>query len=61
MYEFLYDFVKRKCGKKSKLRHRDTDILYTIFVCKLVFYASLIEYIKTDYIYRDIARRRNKI
>ena len=39
----------------------DTDILYTIFVCKLVFYTSLIEYIKTDYIYRDIARRRNKI
>ena len=61
MYDFWYDYAKPKYGEKVKLYSMDTDILYTIFVCKLVFYASLIEYIKTDYIYRDIARRRNKI
>ena len=41
MYEFWYDYVKPKNGKKSKVRYMDTD--------------SIIVYIKTDDIYKDIA------
>ena len=43
MYEFWYDYVKRKYGKKkSKLCYLNTD--------------SFIIYIKTEYIYPDIAK-----
>ena len=41
MYEFWYDYVKPKYGKKSKLCSKDTH--------------SFIVYIKTDDIYKDIA------
>ena len=41
MYEFWYDYVKSKYGKKVKLCYMDTD--------------SLIVYIKIDDIYKDIA------
>ena len=41
MYEFWYDYVKPKYGKKAKLCHMDTD--------------SFIVHIKTDNIYKDIA------
>ena len=41
MYEFWYDYVKSKCGKKVKLCYMDTD--------------SFIVYIKTNDIYKDIA------
>ena len=41
MYEFWYDYVKPKYGEKAKLCYMDTD--------------SFIVYIKTDYIYKDIA------
>ena len=41
MYEFWHDYVKPKYGGKTKLCYMDTD--------------SFIVYIKTDYIYRDIA------
>ena len=41
MYEFWYDYVKPKYGKKSKLCWKDTH--------------SFIVYIKTDDIYKDIA------
>ena len=41
MYEFCYDYVKPKYGKKTKLFYMDTD--------------SFIVYIKTDDIYKDIA------
>ena len=41
MYEFWYDYVKPKYGKKAKLCSKDTD--------------SFIVYIKTDDIYKDIA------
>ena len=41
MYEFWYDYVKPKYGEKVKLCYMDTD--------------SFIVYIKTDYIYKDIA------
>ena len=41
MYEFWYDYVKPKYGKKAKLCWKDTD--------------SFIVYIKTDDIYKDIA------
>ena len=40
MYEFWYDFVKRKYGEKAKLCYMDTD--------------SFIVYIKTNDIYKDI-------
>ena len=42
MYEFWYVYVKLKYGKKSKLCYMDTD--------------SFILYIKTDDIYKDIAK-----
>ena len=38
IYEFWYNYVKHKHGKKAKLSYMDTD--------------SFIGYIKTDYIYR---------
>ena len=41
IYEFRYEYVKPKYSKKVKLCYMDTD--------------SFIVYIKTDYIYRDIA------
>ena len=41
MYEFWYDYVKQKYCEKVKLCYVDTD--------------SLIVYIKTDDIYKDIA------
>ena len=41
MYEFWYDYVKPKYGEKEKLCYMDRD--------------SLIVYIKTDDIYKDIA------
>ena len=41
MCEFWYDYVKPKYGEKEKLCYMDTD--------------SFIVYIKTDYIYKDIA------
>ena len=41
MYEFWYDFAKRKYNEKVKLCYMDTD--------------SFIVYIKTDDIYKDIA------
>ena len=40
MYEFWYDYVKPKYGKKAKLCYTDTD--------------SFIVYIKTNDIYKDI-------
>ena len=40
MYEFWYDYIKQKYGKKAKLCYMDTD--------------SFIEYIKTDDIYKEI-------
>ena len=41
MYEFWYDYIKPKYGKKGKLYYMDTD--------------TFIVYIKTDDIYKDIA------
>ena len=41
MYEFWYDYIKLKYGKKAKLCYMYTD--------------SFIVYIKTDNIYKDIA------
>ena len=41
IYEFWYDYVKPKYGKKAKLCYTETY--------------SFIVYIKTDYIYEDIA------
>ena len=41
MYQFWYDYVKPKYGKKAKLCYMDTD--------------SFIVYIKTDDIYKDLA------
>ena len=41
MYDFWYNYVKPKHGKKSKLCFMDTD--------------SFVAYIKTDEIYTDIA------
>ena len=41
MYEFWYDYVKRKYSEKAKLCYMDTD--------------SFIAYIKKDDIYKDIA------
>ena len=41
MFEFWYDQIKPKYGKKAKLYDMDTD--------------SFIVYIKTDDIYKDIA------
>ena len=41
MYEFWYDYVKPKYGKKAKLCYMDTNIF--------------IVYIKTDNIYKDTA------
>ena len=40
MYEFWYDYVKPKYGEKLKLPYMDTD--------------SLIVYIKTDDVYKEI-------
>ena len=40
MYDFWYDYVKRKYNEKAKLCYMDTDIF--------------IAYIKTDDIYKDI-------
>ena len=42
MYAFWYDYVKPKYGEKSKLCYMDRD--------------SFIVYIKTDHIYKDIAK-----
>ena len=42
MYEFWYDYVKPKYGKKAKWCYMDTD-------------TDFIVYIKTDDIYKDIA------
>ena len=42
MYEFWYDYVKPKYGEKAKLCYMDTD--------------SFILHIKTDDIYKDIAK-----
>ena len=41
MYEFWYDYVKPKCGVKTKLCYMDTE--------------SFILYIKTNDIYKNIA------
>ena len=41
MYEFWYDYIKPEYDEKAKLCYIDTD--------------SFIVYIKTDYIYNDIA------
>ena len=41
IYEFWYDYVKPKNGKKAKLSYMDTD--------------SFIAYIKEDDIYKDTA------
>ena len=41
MHKFWYDYVKPKYGTKAKLCYMDTD--------------SFIVYIKTNYIYKDIA------
>ena len=41
MYDFWYDYIKPEYGEKSKLCYMDTD--------------SFIVYIKTDFIYKDIA------
>ena len=43
MYEFWYDYVKPKYGKKAELCYMDADI-----------YRRFIVYIKTDDIYEDI-------
>ena len=40
MYEFWYDYVQLKYGEKANLCYIDTD--------------SFIDYIKTNYIYKDI-------
>ena len=42
MYEFWYDYVKPKYDEKAKLYYIETD--------------SLVVYIKTDNIYKDIAQ-----
>ena len=42
MYEFWYDYVKLKYGENAKLCSMDTD--------------SFIVHVKTDYIYKDIAK-----
>ena len=42
MYEFWYDYVKPKYGENTKLRYMDTD--------------SFIVHVKTDDIYKDIAK-----
>ena len=41
MYEFWYDYVKRKYDEKAKVSYMDTD--------------SFIVYIKTDDMYKDIS------
>ena len=41
MYEFWYDYVKRKYGENAKLCYMDTD--------------NCIVHVKTDDIYKDIA------
>ena len=46
MYEFWYDYLKPKYGKKAKLCYMDTD--------------SFSVYIKTDDIYKDIAENVEK-
>ena len=43
MYEFWYDYLKPKYGENVKLCYIDTD--------------SFIVHVKTDYIYKDIAKR----
>ena len=42
MFEFCYEYVKPKYDERSNLRYMDTD--------------SFIAYIKTDDIYKDIAK-----
>ena len=42
MYELWYDYVTPKYGEKAKLRYTDTD--------------SLMNYMKTEDIYSDIAK-----
>ena len=42
MYEFWYDYIKPKYGKKAKLYYMDTD--------------SFIMHIKTEDFYEDICR-----
>ena len=42
MYEFWWDYVKLKYGEKAKLGYMDTD--------------GFILYIKTEYIYVEIAK-----
>ena len=42
MYEFWYDYLKRKYNENAKLCYMDTD--------------SFIVYVKTDNIYKDIAK-----
>ena len=46
MYEFLYDYVRPKCGDKIKLCYMDTD--------------SFIIYVETDDFYKDISNDVNK-
>ena len=41
MYDFWYGYVNPKYGEKAKLCQMDTN--------------SFIEYIKTDYVYKEIA------
>ena len=41
MYEFWYDYIKPKYQNNTKLCYRDTD--------------SFIIYLKTEYVYQDIA------
>ena len=41
MYEFHYDYIKNKCGKKSRLLFTDTD--------------SLMHEIKTEDVYEDFS------
>ena len=43
MYEVWYDYLKPKYGENVKLCYIDTD--------------SFIVHVKTDYIYKDIAKR----
>ena len=46
MYEFLYDYIKPKYGKKAKLCYMDAD--------------NLIVYIKTEGIYKGIVEHIGK-
>ena len=46
MWEFCYDYIKPKYGEKAKLYYMDTD--------------SFLVYIKTDDIYKEIAKGLKK-